>query len=227
VILDTKEAQHNYGEHPTGYIQYSPGGHLVMFITTGDLKRPATASYTDAERSEIYKGIAGGYAGTYTIQGNKVIHHLLTAWRPEWVGSDQTRNFEIEGKHLTITRAPIKNQMGQDVVAVLIFEKVEYVQSTFTRATAKHRIRVKLISAGPSGIPDGSFRLEPRTRSLGFPPSRALASRLRRVESEHGRSGLNSAAGSVAVMAELAQEAAAPAGQDLPLRPPLPRARVM
>jgi Lipocalin-like domain len=125
VILDTNETQHNYGEHPTGYIQYSPGGHLVSFITTGDLKRPATASYTDAERSEIYKGIAGGYAGTYTIQGNTVIHHLLTAWRPEWVGSDQTRSFKIEGKHLTITTAPIKNQTGQDVVAILTFERVE------------------------------------------------------------------------------------------------------
>jgi hypothetical protein len=51
VVLDTKETQHNYGEHPTGYLQYSPGGHIVLFITTSDLKRPATASYTDAERS--------------------------------------------------------------------------------------------------------------------------------------------------------------------------------
>jgi hypothetical protein len=27
-------------------------------------------------------------AGAYTIQSNKVIHHVLASWRPEWIGTD-------------------------------------------------------------------------------------------------------------------------------------------
>jgi len=52
IVLDTKETSRPYGDHPTGYIQYSPGGHMVMFLTAGDLKPPAAGSYnTDAERA--------------------------------------------------------------------------------------------------------------------------------------------------------------------------------
>jgi hypothetical protein len=55
-----------------------------------------------------------------------VIHHILTAWRPEWIGGDQIRYFEINGKNLTIKTAPIKSQLtGKDVVSTLTFERVE------------------------------------------------------------------------------------------------------
>jgi hypothetical protein len=126
VTLDTKETRHPFGEHPTGYLQYSPGGHVVAFLAVGDLKRPASAIYTDAERSDIHKGIVGGYAGTYRVDGNEVIHHILTSWRPELIGSDQIRFFEINGKILTIKTAPQKSaSTGQEIVSTLTFEKVE------------------------------------------------------------------------------------------------------
>jgi len=54
IVLDTKEASRPYGDHPTGYIQYSPGGHMVMFLTAGELKPPASGSYTDAERADVH-----------------------------------------------------------------------------------------------------------------------------------------------------------------------------
>ena len=125
-VLDTKEARRPFGDHPTGYIQYSPGGHVVVFLTAGELKLPASASYTDAERADVHRAIATGYAGTYTVEGNKVIHHILTAWRPEWIGGDQIRYFEFNGKNLTIKTAPIKSpRTGQDIVVTVTFERVE------------------------------------------------------------------------------------------------------
>lgn len=124
--LDTKEVTHPYGDRPTGYIQYAPGGHMVVFITAGDLPRPAMAAHTDAERAAIHKGIIGGYAGTYSVEGNKVIHHVLTSWRPEWIGGDQTRFYESDGKNLTIRTAPIKStRTGQDIISMLTFVRVE------------------------------------------------------------------------------------------------------
>ena len=52
-VLDTKETSRPYGDHPTGYIQYSPGGHMVMFLTAGELKPPAAGSYTDGRNGLV------------------------------------------------------------------------------------------------------------------------------------------------------------------------------
>jgi Lipocalin-like domain len=32
LFLDTNESVRAVGEHPTGYLQYSPGGHVVVFV---------------------------------------------------------------------------------------------------------------------------------------------------------------------------------------------------
>jgi Lipocalin-like domain len=126
IVLDTKETSRPYGDHPTGYIQYSPGGHMVMFLTAGDLKPPASGSYTDAERADVHRGIVGAYAGTYTVEGNKVTYHVLTSWRPEWIGRDQVRYFEINGTNLTIKTSPLAfSRTGQTIVGTLTFDRVE------------------------------------------------------------------------------------------------------
>ena len=126
IAVDTKETSRPYGEHPTGYIQYSPGGHMVMFLAAGELKPPASGSYTDVERADVHRAIVGAYAGTYAVEGNKVTYHVLTSWRPEWIGRDQTRYFEINGKNLTITTTPVTfSRTGQTFVATLTFDRVE------------------------------------------------------------------------------------------------------
>jgi hypothetical protein len=42
-------------------------------------------------------GIIAAYAGTYSVEGNKVTHHIVASWFPEWIGGDQIRYAEIEG----------------------------------------------------------------------------------------------------------------------------------
>jgi hypothetical protein len=125
-LLDTKEVVRPF-DRVTGYLQYSPGGHMVTFLARADLHQPATSAYTDAERVEIHKGIIGAYAGTYRIEGNKITHHVLTAWQPEWIGGDQIRYFEMNDKNLTIKTAPIKvnRYSGRDIVGTLTFVRVE------------------------------------------------------------------------------------------------------
>jgi Lipocalin-like domain len=126
VVLDTKETSRPYGDHPTGYIQYSPGGHMVMFLTAGELRPPASGSYTDVERADVHRAIVGAYAGTYTVEGNKVTYHVLTSWRPEWIGRDQVRYFEINGTNLTIKTSPLTfSRTGQTIVGTLTFDRVE------------------------------------------------------------------------------------------------------
>ena len=67
-FLDRKDTNYPYGDHPTGYLQYTPGGHMVMFLTAGELKPPAATSYTDAERADVHRAIVGAYAGTVRRQ---------------------------------------------------------------------------------------------------------------------------------------------------------------
>jgi hypothetical protein len=126
IVVDTKEMSRPYGDHPTGYIQFSPGGHMVMFLAAGELKPPAAGSYTDAERADVHRSIIGAYAGTYTVEGNTVIYHVMTSWRPEWIGRNQVRYFEINGTNLTIKTTPVTfTRTGQTIVATLTFDRVE------------------------------------------------------------------------------------------------------
>jgi Lipocalin-like domain len=126
LTLSTNEVAYPVGENPIGYIQYSPGGHVVVFISTGNPKQPASSIYTEADRAELHKGIFGAYAGTYSVEGNKVIHHVVAAWRPDWIGGDQIRYFEINGNKLTIKGAPvIFTQTGKEIVGTTTFERIE------------------------------------------------------------------------------------------------------
>ena len=125
-FLDTKEIVQPFGDHPTGYIQYSAGGHVVDFLAQGDMPIPAASAYTDAERAAIHRGILGAYAGSYRVEGNKITHRVLTSWRPEWNGTDLVRFYDVQGDKLTITTAPTKfSRTGQDFVATLTFKRVE------------------------------------------------------------------------------------------------------
>jgi hypothetical protein len=126
VTQDGGEITHPFGDQLAGYVQYSPGGHVVVFLSIGNPKKPASVAYTDVERAEIHKGIFGAYAGTYRIEGNKVIHHIEAAWRPDWIGGDQVRYFELEGNKLRLKTAPINSVLtGRLIVAILIFERIE------------------------------------------------------------------------------------------------------
>src|SRR5260370_8730616 len=39
--LNTKQSFRPFGDQPTGYLQYSPGGHVIVFMTAGGPLRPA------------------------------------------------------------------------------------------------------------------------------------------------------------------------------------------
>ena len=125
-VLDTNETIRPYGDNPVdGYIQYSQSGYMVVFLSVVNPKKPAPP-FTDAERVEIHKGIFGAYAGRYSVEGNKVTHHIDVSWRPDWNGDNQIRYLDMDGSKLTIKTAPIlASQTGKRVVSILTFERVD------------------------------------------------------------------------------------------------------
>jgi hypothetical protein len=123
--LETNEVSRPFGENPSGYLQYSPGGHIVVFLSAGEMPK-VSPPFSDADRAAMHSKIFGAYAGTYTVDGNKVTHHIVASYRPDWVGADQVRFVELSGDKLTIKTAPLVGPTtGQQIVSTLTFERVE------------------------------------------------------------------------------------------------------
>lgn len=126
VNLSTNEVSKPFGDNLIGYIQYSPGGHMLVFFQRGDTEKSHSAVFDDDYRAYVHRSIFGAYAGTYSVDGNKVTHHIVASWRPEWIGGDQVRFFEIAGNMLTIKTAPlISTRNGEKRVVIVTCEKIE------------------------------------------------------------------------------------------------------
>jgi hypothetical protein len=125
LTLETKEVSRPFGENPIGYFQYSPGGHVVVFLSAGEMPK-VSPPFSDADQAAIYSKIFGAYAGTYSIDGNKVTHHIAAAYRPDWVGGDQIRFVELSGDNLTIKTEPLVSSLtGKQIVSTPTFIRLE------------------------------------------------------------------------------------------------------
>lgn len=125
VVVETNEVTRPMGEKPNGFIQYSPSGHMSAVLSRSDLPKPTSLPYPDADRVAIHKGLIA-YAGPYTVEGNKVTHHVKAGWLTHWIGGDQVRYFDLKGNTLTIKAAPaLNNTTGLRVESVFVFERVD------------------------------------------------------------------------------------------------------
>ena len=113
------------GEHPEGYLGYAPDGRMYALFVAGGRVVAAGDQPTDAERAQLHKSMVA-YAGTYTIAGDKVVHHIDIAWNNARIGSDQIRFFNLVGDRLTLTTDRNKSPIdGSEGVGVLEFERVK------------------------------------------------------------------------------------------------------
>ena len=123
--LATGEKTELLGAHPGGYISYGPDCRMSAILIEDGRKPPRDFVPTDAERVELYDGFAA-YAGTYSIEGDKISHHIDAAWNQLWTGTTQVRQFRIEGKTLYIKTLPARNAItGKESSSVLVWLKVE------------------------------------------------------------------------------------------------------
>ena len=123
--LDTNAISKFYGEHPSGMITYTPAGHMVVFLAGEGRRAPAGPAPTEAERAELF-GTIVAYAGTYRVEGDKVIHRVETAWTPALNGTELVRAFAVEGDRLTIRTVAARNMLtGRMFVDALAFTRVE------------------------------------------------------------------------------------------------------
>jgi Lipocalin-like domain len=105
-----------FGDRPNGYLSYSPDGRMYAIIVEGDRLKPRAAIPTDLEKLYL-QGSMYAYAGTYTVDGDKVIHHVDISWNQSWTGTDQVQFYKLDGDILTLTNA--------DSGAILVWKKLQ------------------------------------------------------------------------------------------------------
>lgn len=85
---DTGQKTEPYGTRPSGYLSYGADGRMYV-IVVGESRKPPTAVVpTNAETIALFNGMAA-YAGTYTIEGDMVSHHVGVSWIEAWTGTTQ------------------------------------------------------------------------------------------------------------------------------------------
>ena len=112
-----------YGENPKGYLTYS-ADHRMQVIGAADGRRvPASAIPPDNERTALYDTMFA-YAGTYSVQGEKIVHHVDISWNEVWTDTDQVRLYEVRGDLLTLTTRIPDPVSGVESIYVVVWEKV-------------------------------------------------------------------------------------------------------
>lgn len=96
-IQETGEFIYSMGRHPSGFACFTKNNHVMVTIT-GETRKVAT---NDQERADLLSTIVS-YAGKFRIEGNEWVTSVLVAWNPEWVNTEQRRQFEIQNNRLRV-----------------------------------------------------------------------------------------------------------------------------
>lgn len=123
-VVATGQRYNEFGDKPDGYISYLSDGRMYAILVASNRAKPTGAVPTDEEKAKLF-GTMIAYAGTYRIEGEKVVHDVEVSWNQLWTGSQQVRFFKAEGDTLTITTAIAKSPRdGQEGRTIVVFKKL-------------------------------------------------------------------------------------------------------
>ena len=123
-VLVTGQIADALGANPLGYVTYAPDGRVMVLVLRGDRKKSVALVPTNEEKIALYDSMFA-YAGTYTVDHEKVVHHIDMGWNHAWTGTTQIRFHKIRGDELTYITVPARNPMtGRDCVHTVLFRRV-------------------------------------------------------------------------------------------------------
>jgi hypothetical protein len=129
ITTDGGGVQDSWGPNPVGFLTYTVEGRMSAILSFSNRKELSTADFISApepERAEAFASVTA-YAGTFTVSGNKVVHHVEIATTPNDVGKDLERQIEpSDAQHLILRVANPYMRGGMKVVShVLVWERVK------------------------------------------------------------------------------------------------------
>jgi len=125
-VVATGATTQTFGMSPSGFLSYSRDGRMNAILVRDIRPRPADmARATAEERIELFDTM-GAYAGTFTVDGDTVTHHVDISWNENWTGTDQVRKVRLEGDKLYISSDPAPSGIdGEMVAGELVWERVK------------------------------------------------------------------------------------------------------
>jgi hypothetical protein len=122
---ETGQKNNLLGVHPSGYLSYGPDCRMSVILVKESRPAPAGLVPTDAESIELYRGLIS-YAGSYAIEGSRVIHHVEASWNQAWTATSQAFQFRIDGTSLFMTTGAGKSPLtGRESSTELIWTKLD------------------------------------------------------------------------------------------------------
>lgn len=127
-FTDTGQVINNaYGLNPIGFLTYTSDGRMQAIITNGGRKTlsvPDNVAAPAEERAEAFATMVA-YAGHYTLEGDKVIHHLEAAWVQNLVNRDLIRFVvKLQGNRVTMRTEPFLKGGVQISKSELVWERM-------------------------------------------------------------------------------------------------------
>jgi hypothetical protein len=97
-----------YGPNPSGFLTYSGDGRVSALISYAGRKPISFGAETpalQAEQAEAFKTFLA-YGGRYTLNGDKVSHHIEISSIQNFVGKDLVRTVKFKGDQIVLTTPP-------------------------------------------------------------------------------------------------------------------------
>jgi lipocalin-like protein len=110
-----------FGNSPRGFALFT--STRVTFLITAEGRKFGKSA---EERAALWDTLAA-YSGTYRLDGSKFVVSVDVSANEIWNGTQQVRNWQLDGKRLTITteRAPYSRDPSKMVVIRLVADRVE------------------------------------------------------------------------------------------------------
>lgn len=133
ILPDGTIEREAYGANPKGYITYTPDNRIIVILArssrpllSGDIDSPLSANIRllPIEESAQAFSTFSSYAGTYTLSGNMITHHIEISSIPNRVGTDLIRTFTLSGNRVTLKTPPTLSDSVSKTFE-LVWERLE------------------------------------------------------------------------------------------------------
>jgi len=100
-----KQRQQPYGTNPIGFLSYGDDGRVAAMISHDGRKSLSIGGGTLQEKIEAFDTFFA-YAGRYTLEGEKVTHHVEISSIQNYVGKDLVRKVRFEDDRIILVTPP-------------------------------------------------------------------------------------------------------------------------
>ena len=108
---------------PIGYIAYPTDGRVIAPAVQKDQATPCGPVPNDEEKIALFESMIA-YAGRYTLDDERVVHHVDASWNQGWTGTDVVAVLRPERDTLTLKGAPaVDPYTGEEVVYLIAFRR--------------------------------------------------------------------------------------------------------